>query len=174
MMGALPTYHWVALALAIVASVCDLRTRRIPNLLTFGAAAAALVFSLVTGGASGMLASAGGWLTGCALFLPFFVLGGLGAGDVKLAAALGAWLAPSDALWMSLFGMMAGGVLGVIVSLATGYFRQATDNVYMLLAHWRVTGVQPLHDLTLAGGSGPRLPYALPIAAGTVAAIFWR
>lgn len=168
------THHWIAIALAALASASDIRTRRIPNALTFGAAGAALLYWFSTLGLAGALTSAGGWGTACALFLPFFALGGLGAGDVKLAAAIGAWLGPADALWMSLMAMIAGGIMGVIVAVGAGYLRQATQNIYLLLQHWRVGGIRPMPELTLAAGKGPRLPYALPIAAGTVAAIFWR
>ena len=79
-----------ALIVAAAAVAWDLRSRRIPNALTFGAAAAALVFAATTAGLGGLETSAGGWVTGAALFFPFFALRGMGAGDVKLLAALGA------------------------------------------------------------------------------------
>src|ERR1043166_695491 len=90
MWGALDTGQMVAIALGVVASACDLRNRRIPNLLTFGGAVAAIVFSLLAHGAPGLWISLGGWVVGVALFLPFWLLGGMGAGDVKLLACLGA------------------------------------------------------------------------------------
>src|SRR4029450_2877695 len=86
--------HCVVVALVAVASITDVRTRRIPNLLTFGAAIAALLFHVSTGGASGLITSAGGWMLGAALFFPVFALRGMGAGDVKLLAAVGAWVGP--------------------------------------------------------------------------------
>jgi prepilin peptidase CpaA len=166
------TRHAVVLLVVAIACACDLRTRRIPNLLTFGGAAAALVFSTWNGSVTGLLTSAGGWLVGAALFLPMFMLGGMGAGDVKLAACIGAWLGPKAALWVALYSAIAGGVLAVVVALATGYFKQAVSNVWLLLAHWRVVGIRPLPELTLEGSKGPRLPFALPIAVGTMA-VMW-
>ena len=162
------------LVLSFVACACDLRTRRIPNVLTFGGAALALAYSTWFGGVSGLAASAGGWLVGVALFLPMFVLGGMGAGDVKLAGCIGAWLGPMAALFVALYSAIAGGVLAVIVALATGYFKQAVGNVWLLLAHWRVVGVRPLPELTLEGSRGPRLPFALPITVGTIAAMWLK
>ena len=58
--------------LGAAASWCDLRTRHIPNLLTFGGAALGISWSLYAGGASGLLTGIGGWLTGVAVFAPFF------------------------------------------------------------------------------------------------------
>jgi prepilin peptidase CpaA len=115
-----------------------------------------------------------GWALGLALFLPMFLLGGMGAGDVKLLACLGAWLGPQETFWMAIYAMIAGGVMAIGVALATGYTRQAVSNVWRLLKYWRVMGVRPLPELTLATARGPRLPYAIPIAAGAVAAIWMR
>jgi len=161
------------LMIALAAVVCDLRTRRIPNVLTFGGALAALVYAAVAAGPSGVLTAAGGWLLGAALFLPFFVLRGMGAGDVKLLAALGAWLGPADALWLAIFASMAGGVFAVVVALGSGYLRTAFQNVWVMLTHWRVAGLGPVPGVTLSDVRGPRLAYALPIAAGLVVTL-WR
>ena len=162
------------LIIGLVACVTDLKSRRIPNALTFGASGAALVFWTWSAGLSGLGWSLGGWVVGCALFLPWFVLGGMGAGDVKLLAALAAWLGPRDALWLALFAGLAGGVFAVIVSLSVGYFRESARNLWGLLMFWRVAGVQPLPELTLASARGPRLPYALPITVGVVTVLWLR
>ena len=79
------------LLVGAIACVTDIRSRRIPNVLTFGSSAAAVVFWGVSSGWAGLAWSACGWVVGCVLFLPWFLLGGMGAGDVKLLAALGAW-----------------------------------------------------------------------------------
>ncbi len=172
MLAELEARHVAALVVAAVACLFDLRTRRIPNLLTLGAAAAAVGHALLTHGVSGALVSVGGWLTGCGLFLPFFLLGGMGAGDVKLIAAIGAWLGPADAFWAAIDASLAGGIMALLLALATGYLRRALDNTFLLVTHFRIFGLRPLPELTLAHGHGPRLPYALPIAAGTLAAIW--
>src|SRR5262245_15784803 len=166
--------HGVVLLVGVVACAYDLRTRRIPNFLTFGGAALALAYSTWLAGVYGGMTSIAGWLVGAGLFLPMFVLGGMGAGDVKLAACVGAWLGPKTALWVALYSAIAGGIMAVAVALATGYFRQALSNIWLLLAHWRVVGVRPLPELTLEGSRGPRLPFALPIAAGTMAAMWLK
>jgi prepilin peptidase CpaA len=164
----------VVVSVGLIACVTDLRSRRIPNLLTFGAAGAALIYGFATGGWSGAGSAALGWLVGVAFFIVPFALGGLGAGDVKLLAAIGAWLGPAGALWVGLYTGVAGGLMAVVVALANGYLRRALSNVGLLLMHWRVWGLRPLSEVSLEGSEGPRLAYALPIFAGLVAALWLR
>ena len=84
--------HVVVILVAGMADLFDIRTARIPNLLTFGAAAAALVYLSASNGWPGLAEAIEGWGVGVLLFAPFFALGGMGAGDVKLLSAIGAWL----------------------------------------------------------------------------------
>ena len=162
----------VALVIGVVACVTDIRTRRIPNVLTFGAAAAGLAFHVITGASHGAIVASSGWLVGVLVFFVPFALGGLGAGDVKLLGALGAWLGPKDVVWVALYSGICGGIAAIGVSLLKGYLSQALRNIYLLLMHWRVAGVRPLHEVSLAGSSGPRLAYAVPILCGLLAAIW--
>ena len=162
-----------ALLVAGAAMLWDLRTRRIPNELTFGTAAVALAYGLVAGGPWGFLIAVAGWLAGAAVFFPLFALGGMGAGDVKLMAALGALLGPVEAVSLAIFASIAGGVFGAIVALYHGYLRQAGINVWLMVMQWRTAGIQPVAGLTLRDATAPRLAYAVPIAVGVVITL-WR
>lgn len=162
----------VAVAAAAVAS--DLRSRRVPNALTFGAAAIALVMQGLNGGWPGVASAALGWLAGAALFFPFFALGGMGAGDVKLLAAFGAWLGPAGALWTGLIGALAGGLMAVLFAVTRGYLGTALRNVGGMLRQWRFAGMRPVDGLTLQHAGSVRLPYALPLAVGALATLLIR
>lgn len=170
-MTALNIFVGTLLALACIS---DLRTRRIPNVLTLSAALGALAFHFTTGGLSAMGWSLAGLVLGALLFFPMFALRGMGAGDVKLLAAVGAWLGPGQVAIVALATSIAGGVIAVIVALGYGYLRKAVSNLYVLLMHWRVAGVRPLPELTLQGARGPRLAYAFPIAIGTVVTLWLK
>jgi prepilin peptidase CpaA len=170
----IPATYIAALATAAVACVTDLRTRRIPNRLTFGASAAAMLFHLWTGGGAGLLGSASGWLVGVALFMPFFALRGLGAGDVKLLAALGGWLGPMMIVYVAFHAAIAGGVLAIVVAVHAGYLNTAFKNIGALLAFWSTTGIKPVDGLTLTDGAGPKLAYAVPMFAGLMVTLWLR
>jgi prepilin peptidase CpaA len=162
-----------ALAIGAVACFTDLRQARIPNALTFGAAAAGLAFHLLAPQGSGFALAGAGMLAGLLVFFPFFALGAMGAGDVKLMAAIGVWVGWQPALNVALYGALAGGVLAIVVAMWQGYLRQALRNIRALLSYWRLEGIKPLPELTLEAGKGLRLPYALPIMAGLMVTL-WR
>ena len=166
---------WLAVGtLAVTAAVCDLRTRRVPNVLTFGATAVGLAFALLKAGLSGLLANLLASGIGFALFLPLFALGGMGAGDVKLLAAFGAWLGPIATLWAGLWAALAGGIMAVVVGASHGYLRDAMRNLGAMIAVWRTVGPSPIPELTLRESRAPRLAYALPIGIGAIVALWHR
>jgi prepilin peptidase CpaA len=161
----------VVLALACIS---DLRTRRIPNVLTLSAVATAILFHLLTGGWSAAGWSVAGCVVGAVLFFPMFALRGMGGGDVKLLAAVGAWLGPWQVVTAALATSIAGGIIAVAVALGYGYFKTAYRNLWMLLTTWRVTGIRPVDELTLESARGPRLAYAVPIAIGTLLTLWLK
>ena len=161
-----------AVAFALVAVGWDIGTRRIPNLLTFGAALVALLVHAYIGGWQALGMAIAGWAAGVALFFPFFALGGMGAGDVKLLGAVGAWLGPVTAVWVALYSGIAGGLMGLIVAALSGYLAQAFTNVSGLVMYWRIVGLKPSPELTLSTHKGPRLAYALPVFAGLMVTIW--
>lgn len=166
------SYQIAAVVVAVIAAVCDLRTRRIPNVLTFGTTLIAIAAHSYDSGWSGAGTALAGWAVGVAFFFPIFALGGMGGGDVKLLGALGAWLGPMAAVWVALFTGIAGGVMALCVAAFTGYLKRALTNIWGLLLFWRVVGVGPLPELTLSSHRGPRLAYAVPVFAGLVVTLW--
>jgi len=168
-------FQIVALGVVFVAVVWDVSSRRIPNLLTFGSALAAIAAHAYFGGLTGLGFALLGWVVGVALFFPVFALGGMGAGDIKLLGAIGAWLGAASVIWVGLFSAIAGGVLAIIVAAYSGYLKQALRNVWGLLLYWRVAGMRPQPELTLmAGPNAPRLAYAVPVLAGLMVTLWFR
>jgi prepilin peptidase CpaA len=167
-------FQMVAVAITGAAVGWDLATRRIPNVLTFGAALAAVLVHGYVDGWSGAGMALVGWVAGAAFFFPFFALGGMGAGDVKLLAAVGAWLGPVAVMWVALFAGIAGGAMALVVAAFSGYLGKAFSNLFALLMFWRIEGLKPAPELTLSSHSGPRLAYAVPVLAGLVLTLWLR
>ena len=165
-------FTYTAVALAVLACITDVRSRRIPNVLTFGATIAAVALHGFAAGPSGFVFSATGWLVGTALFFPFFALGGLGGGDVKLLGAIGAFVGVPVVIFVGLYSAIAGGVLAVIVAVRTGYLRTALRNLYYFLTYWKTFGLKPVEGFELAHSQAPRLAYALPVLTGLLVTLW--
>ena len=101
----------IGVLLGCAASTDDLRRRQIANWINMSGLAAGLACHLVAGGLAGLARSAGGAAIGFALFLIFYCLGGMGAGDLKLAAAFGALLGPSGILVAALLAAPIGAMI---------------------------------------------------------------
>ena len=101
----------VLLTVVLVTAIsADLRSSRIPNWLTFPAMGVALLAHAWLGGLQGMIFSLAGLGAGLGLFLILYFAGGIGAGDVKLMAAVGAIVGPYGALLSGLLAIMVGGL----------------------------------------------------------------
>lgn len=152
------------LVVVVIAVVTDVRSRRIPNSLTFPAMAFGLALNAWWSGLHGLLLALGGLLLGAALFFVPVAAGGRGAGDLKLVAAVGALGGLSFVFWCVLFASMAGGIFAVALLLIKKRFFTVVNGWILDLY------VQQLPRAT----SNIRLPYAIPIALGAVAALFLR
>jgi prepilin peptidase CpaA len=133
-----------------------------------------MIWQAWASGVSGAAWALCGWATGLLLLLPLYLLRSLGAGDVKLLAAFGAWLGPMAAIWAGLYGTIAGGVLALLVAVTTGYLGTAYRNLYGLLMFWRLEGVRPMDQMTLDTSKGPRLPRAIPMLVGLVVTLWLK
>ena len=161
-----------ALIFGAAACVTDLHSRRIPNWLTFGAAAVGIATQFAIGGQGGAQHAMAGWVTGLFLFMPMFLLGGMGAGDVKLLAALGAWLGPGYATLLAMYSSLAGGVIAVPMAMRHNYLGTAFKNIGSLARFWWYCGVRPLRRVSLESSTAPRLAYAVPMFLGMVIALW--
>lgn len=161
------------IALAILAASTDIVSRRIPNLLIVLGLVSALAVQIALRGAfSGCAIWLGGAVTGFALLLPFYLLRGMAAGDVKLLMMLGAWLGAAATVDIAVNTFIIGGVWSLGVALMRGQLARLMGNVVALLAGAgraaRLAGV-PAGAVRESVGS---IPYGVAIAAGTVAVLF--
>jgi prepilin peptidase CpaA len=163
----------VLLALVVIAGVIDYRSYRIPNWLTFGGALVGLASSTLVAGQplDGFLWALAGLAAGLVVMIPLYALRVMGAGDVKLMAAVGAFLGFPAILYAVLFTFIAGGVAAVVFALAHKASRRMADNVGAIawsMTLGAMTGTSPVASLKQAGSIG-KLPYAISIGIGTIA-----
>lgn len=171
--------------LLLTASWYDIKSNRIPNwLVLFGTAMALAMHATMAGGFGlvseapggiGFLASLKGLGLGLALFLPFYMLRLMGAGDVKLMAMVGAFLGIPDILWAMLATFLAGGVLTVVIGLARGVLKQTFHNIVFMMnisAIKMQTGTLPRFDD--APKTAAKLPYGVAIALGTMSHLVFK
>jgi prepilin peptidase CpaA len=124
-------------------------------------------------GALGFVKSVIGLFTGFALLAPLYILRGMGAGDVKLVAMIGAFSGASTVISIVLMTFVIGGVLSIIFALYSRSFAQLIANLWTMIigGHFKLAlkGVPTLDAPVLSAG---KLPYAIPIALGTFSYLY--
>jgi prepilin peptidase CpaA len=150
-------------AILVTAVFWDLRSRRIPNALTLTCAVAGLVAAAVGLGSPGGAGTAAlAALVGLLLWLPFYVLGVLGAGDVKLFAAASTWLTPMGSVRAALAAALFGGVLSIVWMV---YARGGAFTA-MRLGHAMQQPRVLTEAMPTARGTDGRVPYGVALVAG--------
>ena len=147
------------------AAFIDLRTRRVPNALTIPLAAIGL--ACAASGVSGLSFRAAlvGLVLGLALMLPGYLFGATGAGDVKLLAAVGAWLGPALIGVAFLYTALVGGVLALVVARRRRRLALTLDGTSKLITT-RAANVMAIEHPS----ANNRFAYAPAIAAGSMLA----
>jgi prepilin peptidase CpaA len=153
------------LAILGLATSIDLVDRRIPNGLSLGGAVVGAIMQITLFGYGGLAAALLGWALCLACFIPFYVRGGMAAGDAKLMAMVGAFLGP----WNGFVACVCTLIAGATLALAAVAWRSIVVRVAPHLG-WAATAASNEHGGPAAAIDG--IPYAAAIALGaTVAAI---
>jgi len=181
------TAHWMLVAavtaFTLTAAVWDLRTQRIPNWLTVPGLLAALVFHAVVGYVaggwsglgSGLLTAVEGFAVGFGILLVLWLIGGGGAGDVKLMGAVGAWLGPRDTLVVFFVSVVFIVVLSVAV-LAYQLLERGMSGMKRKYLTHESTADRASESPDAAARRKVRrrlLPYGVPVALATWVVLAW-
>ncbi|HWP97462.1 MAG TPA: prepilin peptidase [Syntrophomonadaceae bacterium] len=151
-------------------SLYDLKTRRIPNAVIFPAILAGLCIKAYLEGRAGFLDSLGGLLLGgFLLFIPF-VLHLIGAGDLKMLAAIGALNGIHLTLYTFLYGAIAGGIIAVGILFFSGQWKNVLWNVYFFFLDLKGAARGDTERPPLFAASGIRFPYGISFFLGYLAA----
>jgi prepilin peptidase CpaA len=161
----LSTFLGVVLLAAVI---CDVRVAKIPNVITFPGMVIGIIYHGTSHGVSGAWFSIAGLLAGSAAFLPFYLMGGMGAGDIKLMGAVGALVGWKGVIPAIVFTALAGGIYALVLILCN-------PKILKKFIYWSVS---MLKTLVLTGqfilpplyenGKKPQVRYGIAIAAGTL------
>ena len=159
---------WSTFLAVLIATFCDIRSRRIPNWLVLPFLLGGFIVSVVTGGWAGLGKSAAGFSLAAVLMGALFWLGGTGMGDVKLCAAIGAWIGPSQ-LGIALVVMgISGGVMAILWAAKGGFLKKSLSGAGDLLCWLGKGEFRPHAALSLENPAARKMPYAPAIAIGTI------
>lgn len=160
----------VCLGVASAAAFTDWRIRKIRNSLVIPVFIIGLVIHLITGGVPGTLDALAGGVFPLVL-LPFFAIRMLGAGDIKLLMALGAWLGLKGCVSLTVYSILFGGLMALMIILVR---RNARHRLARLRLYMRTSLIQarllPYQDFESVE-KGAVLPFALAILGGLICLI---
>ncbi|MBI1903168.1 MAG: prepilin peptidase [Planctomycetia bacterium] len=162
---------WFVSVVLVVAAVIDGWKLKVPNWLTFPMIVAGWGYSGLADGWSGVGYSLLGTAAGLAMLLPLYAIGGMGAGDVKLLAGVGAWMWSTTTLYAFCWSAVIGGVIALAMVLYRRSWARHKNNLVMIVTE--VLTVRNPSQLSAMAAERKSamllLPYGIPIAIGTIA-----
>ena len=163
---------WPTLIAVVLASITDLRSRRIPNWLALPFLVAGFVASGWLHGREGIGRSVAGAGLAALLCGFFYWLGGLGAGDLKLCVGIGAWIGPHQLFIAQVATGIVGGIWVLIWAVSAGFVGELLSNTGGLVFGWVRRGALRDAEMTLDNPLRRKIPYAPAIAIGTLLSFF--
>jgi prepilin peptidase CpaA len=165
---------WVVSITLVVAAIIDGLKLKVPNWLTFPMIISGWIYSAAFSpfaGWEGLLYSIAGTVVGLALLLPAYAIGGMGAGDVKLLAGIGAWVWGTATLYAFAISAIVGGVIAVLMVVVRRSWVKHQSQ-FWVICNEILTVKDPEKLAAIAAerkSSMMLLPYGIPIAIGTIA-----
>lgn len=166
---------WIVSIVLVEAAVIDGLKLKVPNWLTFHLTAAGLVYCGWVGGSTGLLWALAGAALGLALLLPLWLIGGMGAGDVKLMAGVGAWVGPSLVTGAFVSTAIVGGLMALAMVVWSGEYARHWAR-FQVIGNEILTIRNPDRLAAIAAERKPTmtlLPYAIPLATGSIGYFAW-
>ena len=166
---------WVVTITLIVAAVIDGFELRVPNWLTYPMIVTGWIYSGIAFGWEGIGWSLAGTIAGLLCLLPFYLIGGMGAGDVKLMAGVGAWVYCVHTFWGFAVTVIVGMLLAIAMVLVSGKWQKHSTQFFAIF--YEIISIRDADKLSeIAAARKPTmmlLPYGIPIAIGVIGYFAW-
>jgi prepilin peptidase CpaA len=121
---------FVLITALFISLITDIKNRKILNIVTLPAIIIGFIYYTSVQGLDGFLFSGKGFLIGFSLLLIPYLLGGIGAGDVKLLAAIGALMGSSFVLYSFVYIALIGGLISVILIMKKNGVKNSLKSFY--------------------------------------------
>jgi len=166
---------WLLSAILIAAAIIDGWILKVPNWLTVPLVVAGWTAAAYCHGFQGLGWSMAGTAVGLCVLLPAYAIGGMGAGDVKLMAGIGAWIGATATFYAFCVSAVVGGAIAVVMVLARRrwhhhflQFFQIVDEILVIRNADKLSAIAADRKSSMM-----LLPYGIPIALGTIAYFVW-
>ncbi len=159
---------WPTLFVVIVATISDIRSRKIPNWLVAPFFLAGIIVLTTTRGWSGLEQSLSGISLAAIITGFLYWLGGMGMGDVKLCAAIGAWVGSAQLLIALVMMGVVGGLIALVWAISGGFLKESLDGASDLIFGFGKRRMRAHPTLVLDNPRARKMPYAPAIAIGTI------
>jgi len=170
----------IVVVVAAVAGLSDVRTFKVPNRLTLPLAVTGVAYHTITGGPAGLKWSLLGALFGFGVLFGLYLLGAIGAGDVKLMTGVGAWLGVSTSIYVFAVAAAGTALYSIVVLLRRGNLSQAFTTIQITLMQLQTMGKhlgadERVESIVQRRDRLKRLvPFASMVALGAIVVAVWK
>ncbi|MEE8451755.1 MAG: A24 family peptidase [Thermoguttaceae bacterium] len=175
-----PTAFAAVAVIVAIAGAIDVRHFKVPNVLTGPLLICGLAYHTISGGPAGLQSSLFGALFGFGVLIGLYVLGAMGAGDVKLMTGVGAWLGASATVYVFAVAAAATGLYSLVVLIRHGRLGHAVATIQVTLFQFKTLAKhlganQRVESVVKQEDRRQRLiPFAAMIALGVVVVLVWH
>lgn len=157
-----------AVLVALLGAITDVHSARLPNRLTYSAVVAALVLRTAFVGWTGLKSGLLGIGIAGGIFFVFHLVGAMGGGDMKMMAAIGAWIGRTHIVTVLIVIALAGGLLALVSIIINRNLTRTIRNAVRLVLFRFTAGLEPHPEMNVQAPGSRRVPFGVAIGMGTL------
>ncbi|MNJ50499.1 Type IV leader peptidase family protein [compost metagenome] len=164
---------WGCFILLIAAFITDIRTMKIPNMITVTGMVFGIIYHIFTNGWTGFVFAVTGAAVGFGIMTILYVVRAVGGGDVKLFGGIGAWVGVPLTLSMLMYSILAAGLIGVIILICRREVMMRLGGILRsILGAIMLRSISPVQSIT-AKDKPLTFPFMLAVLPGAIIAVYY-